>query len=297
MQFGFSLNGPAALFVIMVLIFILAMIPIVPGLIISALVRRRVEAILRQHAGTVIVEYDPPHGLSPAEIGLLYDTTCDDKEIRATLFELARKHTIEMTSENSVTIIDQAALDQLPEYARIAVDIHTGKRSSQTKGAFTRAVRESLQTKGIAVRSYYRGFWLRVLLVMTILLLLLWLGTAATGIDSNGTHYAAWTLEAIGIGALWALSIGFFAFPVLLLASFFGILIFVKIAGRAWINTRQVRAIWPELEGYRRFLVETDLSRIQFESEDRSHNPVTDTLPYAMVFNLETKWRDRLRGN
>ncbi len=52
--------------------------------------------LLWQHKGkddpgrqTVIPEYQPPHGLSPAEIGLLHDFKVSDREITATLVDLA----------------------------------------------------------------------------------------------------------------------------------------------------------------------------------------------------------------
>ena len=310
--------------IISLVLFLLILLPLLPGIVVTAIVRRRVETVIKRNSATIITQYKPPLDLSAAEIGLLYDSACDAKEIRATLFELQQRGVIVKNTENSVTVVDQSAYAQLPEYARIAVrmfDRQTAKAdpgqlrsivttqtagdtpttvtllsipTRQTRRAFTRAVQDSIRARGIAIRDYHKEFYKRILYLYLFFWSLPGIFIIMLPAEINGVSYPAFSLQNFLSAPAYAFGIGFLLFPVYLALSFATLAIFVKIAGRYWINTKQVRQLWPELAGYKRFLEATDLSRIQFESQQTTHKPVIDTLPYAIVFNLETKWRKRL---
>jgi hypothetical protein len=310
--------------VIITIIFTVALLlPILPGRIVAAIVRRRTEMVLKKNTGIIITQYDPPHDLSPAEIGLLYDSVCGDKEIRATLFDLQQRGIISFTSESSIVVTDRTAYDHLPEYAKIAVrmfdkqmaqldphakeftyivyaedgpqTMHSSIHIPQNKWVFTRAVQQSLRNKGYNVRDYHLQFWCRVGIGVIILWILPWLLFTAMGAGLNEVDEGPWSLTSFTSGFLLSFIVGFFLFPAYLIASFIAVKVFVAIAGRYWVNTKQVRKLWPELEGYRIFLQQVDLDEIQFESANSEFSPVVKTLPYAMIFNLDTKWQERLR--
>ncbi|CAN5337258.1 hypothetical protein BH09PAT4_BH09PAT4_07370 [soil metagenome] len=317
------LTGFAALLALaLVLCIILALIfvAVSPGLILSAALRKKAEQFYQAREHTVIAQYDPPFGLSPAQLGLLYDMKCEDKEIRATLFVLQKRGVISIDSMEAVTVLDQNAFQNLEDYEKIAIrmfDKNTAgfdaarsmpitmldnDGSAQTvtiplprarsRYEFTEAVQKSLRAKGYHMKNYTFSFTLRVLAVA--FLVSLWpMASAAIPLDSNGITYPGWSIQSFGSATLFTMVIGIIAFPLYLLFGYLFMRLYVRIAGRAWLNTKQIRQLWPELEGYRLFLQQVELDNIQFESTQ--HGPVSSALPYAMVFNLDTKWQQRLK--
>ena len=305
-------------------VFLIIMIPLLPALAVAALLRRRVDRVLKQNTATIITQYEPPRDLSPAEIGLLYDSICGEKEIRATLFDLAQKKIISFASDKSVSVTNKAAYEALPEYAKIAVRLfdeqtaRTDKQSivetitildingqpqqltfnqpiRQSVYAFTRAVRLSLRSKGISTKNYHVEFWKRVFFGYWLAWTLPWIFISSIGGTFNDIPHAAWSLSAILIGFNFSLIFGIFLFPAYFSVSFLSLKLFVKIAGPVWLNTKQVRQLWPELEGYRRFLKTVDVPRLQ-STDSASSSSTIDTLPYAIVFNLDAKWQERSLG-
>lgn len=317
-----ALNGFSAyiVFIIIICIFLLLIFVVIsPVLLLSATLRKQAERFRQQRDGTVIAQYEPPLGLSPAEIGLLYDMKCDDKEIRATLFQLQQRKVILMDSLSKVSVINPEDYEHLEEYEKVAIRMFdkeatalepsktfpitvTSENGTQTynlpipaaksKYHFTTAVQQSLAAKGYKTKSYTGTFITRVMIAST--LFGLWpMASIAIPLDSNSVTYPAWSIQSVGSALVFTIVIGIIAFPLYLLFGYLFMRLYVRMAGRAWLNTKQIRRLWPELEGYRLFLAQVDLDNIQFESEQG--NPVTATMPYAMVFNLDTKWQQRLR--
>lgn len=316
------LNGFSAYVALTIVIGIflsLLFIVLSPVLFISAGLRKQAERLRQKRENTVIAQYEPPHGLSPAEIGLLYDMRCDTKEIRATLFSLQERKIIAMDSMSTVSVINANAFAKLEEYEKIAVrmfdkdaallepaktqpvSLASNPRTqtfdipipaANARYQFTAAVQKSLAAKGYKTKNYTITFITRVLLASA--LFSLWpMASAAIPLESNGVTYPAWSIQSFGSSIVFTIVIGIFVFPLYLLFGYLFMRLYVKIAGRAWLNTKQTRQLWPELEGYRLFLKQVELDNIQFESEHG--NPVTAALPYAIVFNLETKWQQRFK--
>jgi len=253
-------------------------------------------------------------------MGLLYDMHAGKNEYIATLFHLEQRHIISIKSEKLVEITNQEAYKKLPEYEKIAIRIANGETNgldaprfipvtitieetvqtinfpmpqSKSLSAFSNSVQASLKDKGIKMKNFKSEFALRVVIITFLVSLLPMLG-AATPITYNGVEYGGWSLPAITASLSWVLFFDIILFPVYVGASILLVFIWTKIAGRYWLNSKQARAFWPEIEGYRLYLKQVDLDNIQFESTTAHINPVTNTLPYAMVFGFDTKWQTRL---
>lgn len=306
-----------------VVLFVLLAIVMLPALIIAAVARRHAERIRNNRVSTIVVQYDPPHGFSPAQIGLLYDMRCGQLELLATLFDLEQRGIVKLIDNNTVEIIDQAAYDSLAEYEKIAIRLAKGETSSleapriipfnvtdangatykynlplphpKSLRAFSKAVQRSIVDRGIPMRSFALSFIKRSLIVAIIIGLLPVLMVALPG-NYNGETYNAWSVTAFNTSVGTAFVMAMVFWPIYLGLAMFLTWMWTKIAGRYWINTPQARALWPELEGYRLYLNQVDLDNIQFESADHSSTPTTKTLPYAMAFGLDTRWKTRLRG-
>lgn len=297
---------------------------VLPALLVAGVARRQAERVRNKRVATVITQYDPPRGLSPAQVGLLYDMHCGQNEIMATLFALEQRGIVRLVDARNVEILDQAAYAGLAEYEKIAIRIARGETSAidtqrtvpimitnadtgaryqfdlplpQQKSlqAFSRAVRRSITDKGIPMRSFAAGFVTRVLIVALVLGLLPML-IATTPTISNEIEYNGWSTQSFMTAFFITLFSGFYFLPLYLGLGAFMVWLWTKLAGRYWINTHEARALWPELEGYKLYLKQVDLDNIQFESTDHASSPVTKTLPYAMVFGLETRWQARLEG-
>ena len=292
-----------------------------PFFIMTALLRRRAEAYLKTRDTSIITQYDAPYGLTPAQIGFLYDLNCGDKEIRATLFDLEQRKFVVFDGPEKVRITNTGLFPELEEYEKIALRMYASNISEaelsevlkmnvqyqaasheysialppkKFKSQFTAAVQKSLTKKGLYTKGYTQSFVQRVLLFGFIIGL--WpLITAAFPIESDGVKHAAWSSESFVSALGFTFVIGFIIWPSYYLLSYLLLKLYTKIAGRSWLSNKRVRAIWPELEGYRLFLKAVDLDNIQFESQDVNSGIITKTLPYAMVFNMETKWQKRLK--
>ncbi len=322
-----NFHGGAAygfiLIVVSILLMLLGLLAL-PALIVAAIARRQAEHIRNKRASTIVAQYDPPRGLSPAEVGLLYDMHCGQNEIMATLFDLEQRGIVRIIDARSVAIADQAAYANLAKYEKIAIRLARGETSEldtqrtlpitmtnadtgatyqfnlplpQQKSlrAFSNAVQQSVASKGIPMQSFAWGFITRTLIITAIVALLPML-TAGLPITSNDIEYSSWSSESFSGAAFLTVIAGIFLVPVYAGFAALMIGIWAKLAGRYWINTRQARAVWPELEGYKLYLEQVDLDNIQFESTDHGANPVTKTLPYAIVFGLDTRWQARLQG-
>lgn len=319
-----SYEGAAAVGMMLLfttIFFGLVILVLSPALILAALIRRRAEHVLNERQTSIITQFDPPRDLSPAEVGLLYDMKCDEKELMATLFHLEQRGIIAITSSDSVKIVNDDAYANLAKYEKLAIKAAKGETETlrlpkeshinyvnpntgqlelsvpnflSRKGrlAFTLAVQESIEQKGIRMNNYQSAFTLRVLVLW--FLIGLWpLVFAATPGTSDGVTHSAWSIESLVVSFFAIIFMGMFLFPAYIIAACLVVWIWTKVAGRYWLNTKQARAIWPELEGYRRYLKQVDLGHIQFESTS-GIDPVTKTLPYAIVFGLDTKWQQRL---
>lgn len=309
---------------LMIILFAVLGLVLLPAMVVAGLARRQAEHIRNQRVSTVIAQYDPPRDLTPAEMGLLYDMRCGQPEILATLFSLEQRHIIEVMDDQTVRVIKQAAYKDLPEYEKIAIRLFNGETedlrstqaaavkisypgaedyklfslptpAKQSRQAFSAAVQQSVESKGIHMRNYGGAFAIRVI-GLTLLFGLLPMLTAGWSGTFNGVSYGPWSVHAFGTAFLTTLLFGFFLLPVYILTASLLVLTWTKIAGRYWLNTKQARAVWPELEGYKLYLEQVDLDNIQFESTTKGQNPLTDTFPYALVFGLDTKWQVRLKN-
>lgn len=324
-QANYNLEGSGGLSLLAIIVSVICAVPLLtvtPLIILTALARRRADDLMKQRIGTIVTQYDPPYGLSPAEVGMLYDMKADALEIRATLFDLMNRGIITFTEQSSVEVIDQGRYQDLRDYEKIAVRLYADTSHlneaariipvtftnesgvsktiqfslppKRSRYAFAAAVRASLREKGYHVRSYILTFLVRAGIIGAIISL--WpLLLASFPWTVNGVEYPAWSAEALGSVIPMALLFIMLLWPLYLAAGALVIWLWAKFASRYWLHSATTRKIWPTLEGYRLFIKQVDLDNIQFESAQAQHfTPVTKTLPYAMVFHLDTKWQQRL---
>jgi hypothetical protein len=273
---------------------------VLSALVANRMARRQAEKVRESRINEAVVAHKPPLGLSPAEIGYLYDMRCSHNEIIATLFEIEQRGIIRIVDHNTIQVINDANYVDLHEFEKIAIrfmngDTATAEKTRQISVTYTdpytgeaapylveiptkknvteflRAVQEALTEKNIPTVNYTGAFFVRAAIVTLVLLVASVVAFGVLGIFKDVASlllagglafmplYAA---EALALVWLWA-----------------------NIAGRHTFDTHEARALWPVLEGYKLFL--------QHESVE-SGESAAKSLPYAMIFGLEAKWRQLL---
>lgn len=305
--------GPEAIYLVPLVIAVALFLALFPWLIIGAIAKRRAEKIYNHNVGTVVAEYKPPRDLSPAEIGLLYDMGTGKKEIISTLFDLEQRGIVHLDASMRAKLANSSQHKVLLGHEKIAIDISNesneltsstalviGNKASENIKLFDKSIQNTLAKKGMKMKSYKKMFIIRTI-ELTLLVTLWPMMYVLFTIVRAAIVYNYWIFQdlsafsqTIMIGVMTSVVLAMFLLPVYVLVSLLAVWLWTKITGRYWLNSRKVRAIWPELEGFKMYIELADLARIQFESTD-SEKPVTDTFPYAIAFGLETKWRERLK--
>lgn len=265
-------------------------------------IRSRRQRLLAEN--TIIAEYTPPPNLRPGEIAYLYDQSVDTQEYLSTLFDLELRGYLTLTPGSSPGLIRATATDKKVTalmnyeselyYTAIRAETnmkHYGSWTERLWGSqFDNLIDLDLQQKGLL-----------------------------NPIQENTTYTSRMSLGLMGFALLWCMffviygdgiqtyedldkfltiwiMIFIFAGLVVLTVPFiaFGYRVFKK-ARRLAKMTDALEELWPELEGYRRYVAAVELNRIQFKNKDQEELALNEAQPYAIAFNLDTKWQDRFK--
>lgn len=241
----------------------------------------------------IIAEYEPPDGLSPAELGYLYDSRFNMTEIYATIISLEQRGLIEIVKGGvwgqEVMRTTKQPHDQLKKHEayllkQIPEDKPYHVYSLRYNLGFKRKVWESLTDQGYVKEQknliYFMANRTAVAYVsITAVLALLVASGSDTGKISGFLLFFA----------VFAIAFAPLILPLAIIASS----MYDRVAGRHGFWTAKLKKIWPQIEGYRNYVEQVELDNLQFESaalKERSKNKV---LPYAIALNLNTGWRKR----
>jgi hypothetical protein len=286
--FGASFSGFSAFVALFLFLF-------VPVALVSLIVSKTARFGYRrkQLFGAVIVtEYDPPAGLSPAEVGYLFDSNFGKRELIATLVSLEQRGLTEIsnskitglrtsTGQNPDTSLkkhEAYVLNNLPDSTNItAYYLQHGL-------GFKQSVKESLLKQGYVDNfNATINYPVRRTLIAYLMIVLL----TAVFFLWGGDDVGAW------IVGLFVLNI--VLFPVFLALGFVAGAIYGKTVGTPNLWTKKLKEIWPEIEGYREFVRQVELDNLQFESEKLKERSKNKALPYAIALNLNTEWQRRFQ--
>jgi len=294
--------GLGLIFIIGTVIVAILCILILPVFLVVALTQKKAEECKRNRENTIVAQYDPPKNISPAEAGYLYDMNCGKKELEATLFDLERRRVIRLIDKNKVLVSDSQAYSTLKDYEKIAISIFSSGINAnnqnivQTKSLtiedFNRSVKASVIDKGFNIKS--KTYEISKRAIFFAIMLSLWplLISLIAGINFNNVSYRPWAFGSLTSGIIMMFIADIFLAVFYVGAGYIMIKLWVKIAGEYWLGSKAVRVFWPELEGYRLFIKQTDLDHIQYDAEQKDSTAIEITLPYAIAFNLKTKWQE-----
>jgi len=255
------------------------------------MVLRWIKGVPEERSESIVARYEPPAGLTPAEVGLLIDDSLDARDITATLIDLAVRKYIRLeqgTPDQGVEFAGQdfvlRLLRPMEEWKDLAPHEQTVLFHTFYGGQWTKLSSLSLRFYSVVpalqaqlgARLRLKGFywidpqtapWLRlfnVLVLCAILYAVQWFGLFSFG-DS-------WLLSLIAI----VVSAGI-----------------VHLLGRnLTAKTMKGMRAYREIQGFRDFLNTVDrdrLERLPAELFERC-------LPYAMALGVEHHWADAFCG-
>jgi hypothetical protein len=318
-------GASAVIFLSIVLAVVLLIILIIssPLLILAALLKRRAVRYMNERASTILTQFDPPKDLKPAEIGFLYDMKCDQKEVWGTLLWLHKEKIIRITGKTTVEIIDTKRYELLESFEKAAVNLidktapgaagkavtfqhvnaNTATHTESTitlptfrsLGNFTRLVQDSLKAKGYKSKRLLPSIvWYGWLVGLTIPIGAI-IYFYSQPVIFDGIERAPWSFQSLTTGLFITLGFGFFLWPVVWGFGMLVVYLWGKIAGNYWLNTADVRKVWPELEGYRLFLKQVEIDNIEFATKTNDIEAAVDaSLPYTVIFGFNSNWQNVL---
>lgn len=239
--------------------------------------------------GTIIAQYDEPHGLPPAMLTSLIDQSMSLRSVTATILDLARRGFLALEFEGdpgkkswfgkktSYTFIKEKPLDEkVFAYERTLFDglFRTSDRVKMDalKGTFWKEIQKARSQVFDALKE--EGFFERRPEVVR----------------------GIWVMVAVATGFAHALLIG--AFGPLMIAS--GVLSGLIVVAFGWQMPRKTEAgslLREEALGFKEFLSVTEKDRLAFtDAPARRPEQFARFLPAAVAFGVEEEWAKQFEG-
>ncbi len=235
--------------------------------------------------GTIIAEYDPPRGFSPAFLRFIRHMGYDNRAFAASIINLGVKERIKITEEKgflkrtsyTLTATGKPSV-QFPAEEQLLEDnffkksdtflLKTDNASELSKILKNFGAQLKTQAGNMYFAKNFMALAIGIALSATVML-----ATMAV------SEYIRFTIDSL----LQILFLAFLIVAFLILNSIFGWLI------RAY--TKEGRKLADEIEGFKLFLSVTEKERLTF------HNPPEKTpelfekfLPYALALDVEHQW-------
>lgn len=222
----------------------------------------------------VAVAFQPPKDARPGEIGTLMDATADDRDITATLVDLAvRGHlTIEQTGKKDFTFTQKQNSDELVGYESTLVrklfsggsPVTTADLRDQSYSTLLTDTRTALYSRVTKELRWYAQSprMARILAVLGAVALILLGGGLSFALGIVGWGLVGVAVVVIGIG-------------VLIMNNRFG------------RRTAAGSAVLAQAKGFELYLTTAEADQIKFEE---GIDVFSRYLPYAMVFGVADRW-------
>lgn len=274
---------------------------------IAAWIRAKSETHALYSKGTVIAEYDAPDLLSPAELGYIIDATFGTNELLATIARLYSKSAVILKSlsdhDFSITAVNDDSERQVDDVeAALLGYMRTTLRSETTwsklssmlsdvagpQADFEDSTLQGLVTDGLLYENVFRVVLLRkramafavaTLCSLAVLVpMYVWgirnvdstsMSSGYTGID-RGVSLLLFIPVAVAVWLVWFTYANLLAY------------IYINRNGVPVSSTDKLRAVWPDVAGFRLFLKETEYVRLQHDS-----NPRDPSMAYCLALGLD----------
>lgn len=224
------------------------------------------------------VEFAPPDGLTPGQLGTLLDGSADTRDVAAVMLDLARRGYLTITPQESgkdwSLTAARAADENLAEHEkRLFTGIFAGKDTvllSSMRGRFLAVIKD---VQSALYRDGMQAGWFRedpARARRRRRRAAIWLGVLGVALFLATISYGKHMLATI---------------PILLAAGY----VFLD-ARRQSFRTAAGDAVAARAAGFRRFIAEADAGRARLAERE---NVLLEYLPYAVAFAVTDRWATR----
>lgn len=261
-------------------------VPVVLVLLLMALASSRYKKHQFRKDQTMVAEYEAPDKLGPAEIGYLFSFRAESSQLYGTIFDLERRGflAVERRPEGlaaQALAVSTSTLTPAEQYVYAAFKtprVVSALDIAAMLPRFALIMIQELEQFGYlsgSVAKHYAKVVLGTAALMAAVFpgSLLLLG-----------HDPGLVLTVIFLGIMLALCV--YAPGALLLAWFY-----TRAAGHAWMGTRKLRALWPQLLGYRSYIQLAELDQLAYSSDDLKASCRDAAFGYAVALGLNTGWQ------
>ncbi len=225
--------------------------------------------------GTVIAQYEPPAGLRPGEVGVVFNERANQRDLSATIIDLAVRGYLEITEiEKKHALGLGHSTDYKLNLKKSINDSALQPYEQQMlKGLFGTAKQQVLSDrKGkmhTEVKQAQTGLYQRVVRL---------------GLFDHNPQRTRWTFAGVGIALLfsgfWIVPSGIVAVPVM------GLVFLIAAPFMPKRTKAGVDAYW-QARGFKLFLEKAEKYRLKWQEKEHIFEQY---LPYAMVFGVADKW-------
>lgn len=241
------------------------------------------EAIVSRHPKDVAVQFTPPEGLRPGQVGTLIDEVANPVDVTATIIDLAVRGYLrieEITNDTGTKVEDwrlvmvsPAPADPLLPYELSLLQaLFKGRDQVELKGELRNTFASDLKAtqnelyREVTGRGWFRG------------------NPQSVRSTYRGLGIV---LMVIGFGAVW---LGGFAMVNVLVPAagvFLAGLVVLMLANRMPARTAAGSAVLMQARGFQRYLETAEASQIRFEE---GQDVFSRYLPYAIIFGVAERW-------
>lgn len=235
-------------------------------------------------ADAIPVRYEPPEGLSPAEVGTLLDERADLSDVSATLLDLAVRGYLEIQEVESARFLILTAKDYVLKKRRDA-DAALRPHERAFHAALFRA-RDAVRVSSLRYKFHAQVEEIRALVYAGLS------GSGGCFGASPETTRRRYRGAAIGIGVLAIGAGGAALIPPFALGCGMTCAAIVALFGPAMPRrTQRGRKLYEEILGYREFLLRVDRDRLE-RLGGRTTDRFEKGLAYAIVLGAADAWAD-----
>lgn len=252
--------------------------------------------------------YESPLKLSPAEIGYLYDTKISENELVGTFFDLEYREFISISNSGDIKIINnnEENLNKFEKY--IFSLIKDGWIKSINKQfnpiiypTFSAMVREKLILSGYMQRNLLSGFIKSVLkltfsiYIGSIITFIIYWFASVFYYHAQNSAFSSYGILSFIILVFFTMFISLIYWQYYIIAGVVLTLIFIKINGTNWISTKQLKNVWNDIEGYKFYIQQAQLNRLQYDSKETKQASNEKDFAYAVALGMNISWKNRFK--
>ena len=241
------------------------------------------EEVVTRHPKDVAVQFTPPKGMRPGEIGTLIDEVANPVDVTATIIDLAVRGFLrieEITNDKGTKVEDWRLVvvfpapqeELLPYELELMQALFKGRNEVELKGELRNTFAKDLKAtqnelyREVTGRGWFRGNPQSV-------------RSLYKGIGI--------TLMVVGFAMVWLGGLSLVNLLPVAGALFLSGLVVMVLSGRMPARTAAGSAVLMQARGFQRYLETAEADQIKFEE---GQDVFSRYLPYAIIFGVAERW-------